>query len=446
MAAETHVMAMDQGAGVMPTPASLAPVSTSERSHVMDALRGFAVLGILAMNIGGFAFRGADFFNPTIGGFEGADRAVWLYCRFIFDMKMQSLFSMLFGAGVVVLGARATATGRSLTPLFLRRIGLLAVFGILHAYLLWFGDILWTYALCGLAIYPLRKLPTGWILGLGIGLFLFGAATTAVTGYGFEFVKDTAHEAQAALDSGGTPTELQQGMLEAWRDLSEGFIPDAEAIAAEEAAHRGGYLDVVKHRAPEALTFQIGPPFWIMSLWRFSGYMLIGLAMMRLGVFTGKLSSRAYGVMSLIGYGVGLPVTWFGVQQAISEQFDFIRTFQTCWHWNYLASLPVAFGHVGACMLIFRSPWVRELTNVLAAAGRMALTNYLMQSLICAVIFFGWGFDQWMRLSRTEVAAVVLAIWALQLSWSSWWLSYFRFGPAEWLWRSLTYLRPQPWR
>lgn len=423
------------------TPPPLRPIGSSERSRVMDALRGFAVLGILAMNIPFFAFPESDFFNPRVGGIDGSDGAAYVFCRLVFDMKMQSLFSMLFGAGVVVLGERAVAAGRSLTPLFLRRVGVLAIFGILHAYLLWYGDILWTYAVCGLFIFPLRKLRAPWLLTIGLLAFLLGAVISHAMGAGMWFFRAEADRLEALVQAGESLKKADEELLQAWLKTRSVFSPSEETLAAERAAHLGGYIDVVKHRAPSALDFQIGPMFWSFSLWRFAGYMLIGAACMRWGVFTGKLSNRAYALMALVGYAIGLPLVYFGYRDALAHDFDFVRTFLTGWQWNYLGSAFVAFGHVGALTLLFNSPLFSAVTSALAAAGRMALTNYITQSVLCGAIFFGWGLGYWGSLSRTEVFGVVLGIWALQIVWSLLWLSRFRMGPMEWLWRTMTYLK-----
>lgn len=426
------------GGGGAPTGPALRPIGEAERAPVMDALRGFAVLGILAMNIPGFAFPEHDFWDPRVGGFTGLDRAAWYVNRLVFDMKMQSLFSMLFGAGLVVLGERAAAAGRSLTPLFFRRLGILALMGLLHAYLLWYGDILWTYAVCGALVYPLRRLRTRWLLAIGIALFLIGAVSASAFGGLFWLVRDQADRAEAIIQSGGTPGPMQEEMLKAWQQMRADFVPDAERLAREAAAHRGGFLDIVRYRAPGALAFQL-QIFFMFSLWRFAGYMLIGIALMRRGVFSGRLPPRAYALMAILGYAIGLPIVWLGARQAEAHGFDFVMTWLTGWQWNYVGSAFVAFGHVGALTLVFRSGAFAWLMRALAAAGRLALTNYLTQSLLCNLVFFGWALGCWNRLSRLEVACVTIGIWALQIAWSLAWLSRFRLGPLEWLWRGLTY-------
>ncbi|MBL8744787.1 MAG: DUF418 domain-containing protein [Phycisphaerae bacterium] len=419
----------------------LAPLPASERSIVMDALRGFAVLGILAMNIPGFALPEADFFDPRVGGYEGADRAVWWFERLAIEMKMQSIFSMLFGAGLVVLSERAARSGRSLAGLFYRRVTILAAMGLLHAYLLWHGDILWTYAVCGALIYPLRRLPNSWLLTLGILLFIIGALASSGVGAAIWFVRSNAESAQSLLDSGGVPDNLGKEMIETWHSMREDFAPTPEQLDAEARGNLGSFADVVAQRAETAFSLQLGIPFWMFSIWRFSGYMLVGIALMRWGVFSGALSSRAYAWMMAVGYVIGFPIVYFGARWSETTGFDFVFTFLTMWQGNYVGSAFVALGHIGALILLFRSPATGWIVRPLAATGRMALTNYLTQSLICALIFFGWGFGQWGRLTRTELAGVVVGIWTVQILWSMWWLARFRFGPMEWLWRTLTYGR-----
>lgn len=420
---------------------ALTPISTAERSMVMDALRGFAVLGILAMNIPGFAFSEADFFNPNVGGFKETDRAVWWFGRLIFEMKMQSIFSMLFGAGLVVLADRAARAGISATRLFYKRVAVLAIMGLLHGYLLWNGDILWTYAVCGALIYPLRRLPNAWTLTLGIALFTFGIITSAGVGGALWFVQDQAEEARMIVDAGGTPSERQAEMLREWGNMREDFDPSPEDIAEERAGNLGSFTQVVAHRAGSTFDLQLGIPFWMFSIWRFTGYMLIGVALMRWGVFSGRLTSAAYAWMMFIGYAIGMPIVIFGALMSEARGFDFAFTFMSAWQGNYLGSAFVALGHVGALMLLFRSPATDWIVTPLAATGRMALTNYLTQSLICASLFFGWGLGLWGRLTRTDLMLVVIAIWIVQIAFSMLWLSRFRHGPMEWLWRTLTYGR-----
>jgi uncharacterized protein len=181
-------------------------------------------------------------------------------------------------------------------------------------------------------------------------------------------------------------------------------------------------------------------------LWDALGRMLIGISLVKLGVFSAERSRRFYLMMMVAGYGVGLPVVALGGYQAIQHQFDVIYLFSGGMRYNDFGSIPVALGHVGALILLYTSGALAWLTRRLAAVGRMALSNYLMHTLICTTLFYGYGFGLFGKLDRVQLLGVVLAIWAIQLWLSPIWLKYFRFGPAEWLWRTLTYGKAQPMR
>jgi uncharacterized protein len=412
----------------------------------MDTLRGVAVLGILVMNIPWFARSESKFFNPmTGGGFEGADYWTWLLSHLLFDFKMMTIFSMLFGAGMLVFTERAAAAGRSAAAIYYRRLGWLLLFGLLHAYLLWSGDILYSYALCGLLLYPARRLRPRWLIAIGLALLLIGTALTAGSGWWFATARSAAEAGQAALDAGGTPTEFQRGMVEAWPAMREQFVPTPERLAAEEAAHLGSYGELFVFRARQAIFMQTGL-FLLMLLWRATGVMLIGMALMKLGVFTAARSIGFYLGLLLVGYAVGLPLVAVGAWQAVETRFDFVVGFKYVWHFNYVGSLFVALGHVGLVILIGKLGVLTWLTSGLAAVGRMALTNYLSHSLICAAVFYGWGLGMFNQWSRFETLALVAAIWLFQFVFSQVWLARFHFGPMEWLWRTLTYWQPQPVR
>lgn len=420
------------------------PVSVSERMASIDVLRGFALCGILVMNIPWFARSESMFFNPTLGGgFEGADYWTWLISHLFFDMKMMTIFSMLFGAGMLILTERARSTGRSAAAIYYRRLWLLLVFGLLHAYLLWSGDILYSYALCGLILYPARNFQPRTLILIGAALLLIGSLITSSSGFFFDFARSTAREAAAIVEAGGTPNEMQQGMVEAWQGIEVGFLPGPEELAAEKAAFLGSYWELFKHRAGLALLMQT-MLFVLMLFWRAAGLMFIGMALMKMRVFTGERSLRFYLMLMIAGYLIGLPIVGVGVSLGEKTQFDFVAMFKYVWTFNYVGSIAVALGHVGLVMLIVKLGLVQWLTAGLSAIGRMALTNYLMHSVICATIFFGWGFGSWGQWSRFETMGVVAAILLFQFIVSPLWLSMFRFGPMEWLWRSLTYWRVQP--
>lgn len=425
---------------------ALRPVRESERIQAIDTLRGVALLGILVMNIPHVAFHSAWFMNPTIAGpLVGTDRLIWLGTHLVFDMKMMAIFSMLFGAGLVLMDGRAAQRGRAVTGVYYRRLAWLLLFGLAHAYLLWSGDILFIYAICGMLIYPLRRLPAKWLAVLGACIMVVAIPIGVGQGFFFAYAKSVWEAAQPILAAGGTPSEMQQGMIEAWEGVRLMTEPDSEHLAEERAAFTGPYADWVVHNAKNSLMMQT---FLLVTwgLWRVTGLMLIGMALFKWGVVSAARSSRFYAGMVGVGYAVGLPIVYWGAMRSEAAGFDVIRLFQVNWHFNYVGSVLVALGHIGVVMLVCRSGALPGLRARLAAVGRMALSNYLAHTVIFTTLFLGWGFALWGKTSRAELLLIVLGVWLLQLAWSPAWLARFRFGPAEWLWRSLTYWKPQPFR
>jgi uncharacterized protein len=402
-------------------PDAPGPVGPAERIAPLDVLRGFALLGILVMNIRFFAMPVPAYNNPTAyGSLEGANDWVWYLGDLLADTKFMTIFSMLFGAGIVLMAGRQEAAFRRPGWLHYRRMAVLLAFGLAHAYLLWGGDILYTYALCGMAVYPLRRLRPRWLLALGLLLLAVGSAINLAAGAVMSFL----------------PPEALDG-------IRRGFHPSADVIDQELAAYRGGWVDGFRQRWPLVLGIQtLG--FALMLFWRAGGLMLVGMGLFKLGVFSAALSRRAYLMMLALGLLVGLPVTAYGLHQDIASGWDAMYVKFVGQQYNYWASLLVAGGWVGLVMLVCQSDALRPATTPLAAVGRMAFTNYLMQTVICTTLFYGYGFGLFGYVDRVGQFGIVLAVWAFQLIVSPLWLRYFRLGPAEWLWRSLTYMRLQP--
>lgn len=432
-------------------PAALLPVGEQDRNTAVDTLRGVAVLGILMMNITAFGLPSAAYMNPMtpaltphVGEFAGLTKAVWIAIHLIFDLKMMAIFSMLFGAGLVLQSDRFVTNGRKgFAGIYYRRLLWLFLIGMVHAYLIWYGDILVAYALCGLLLYPLRKVRAGWLFAIGVVVMLIALPIWTGLGLSLQYLKSAAAEAQQVLDAGGTLTPDQQNMLDGWKGAQTGMNPTAEVINHEITQMRGSWLDSFGQNAKQAAFMQT-LLFAMMTLWRALGAMLIGMGLMKLGVLAGTRTTKFYGILAAIGYGLGLPIVFYGGTELIAHKFDMVFIMKMGWHFNYIGSFLVALGHIGAVMLIVKSGALKWLTSRLAAVGRMPLTNYLTQSIICTFVFWGWGLGMYAKLPLPTMALIVLGVWALQIAWSPWWMAKFRFGPAEWLWRTLTYLKPQP--
>lgn len=411
-------------------PGPLGPTSQGERIDSIDTLRGVAVMGIFFMNIPTFALPGAAFFNPALaGGFEGADFVAWLVGHVLFDMKMMAVFSMLFGAGVVLMADRLVQTGRKPGAVHYRRMVWLLAIGLVHAYLIWFGDILVAYAIIGMMVYPLRGLRPAWLVVIACIVMPIGMVFSGLMQVMFEMMREA------------TDADMKQ----AWEQQRPMFFPTPEELDLERQKLMGGFFDRAVQQIPSVVIMQTFV-FAMFTLWRVSGLMLLGMALHKLGVFTAQRSYRFYAIMLALGLvlGGGLVVTGVGVNRA--NGFDPIAFFGVVGWFNYAGSVGVALAWVALVMLLCKSGALGWLGRALAAVGQMALTNYLGQSVIAAFIFYGWGLGYFGQLSRSELAMIVLGVWVLQLVASPLWLSRFRFGPVEWLWRSLTYWKLAPMR
>ena len=411
---------MTDDASPSPVPAP-APVAGAQRIETLDVLRGFAVLGILAVNIGYFADVSAVSMNPAVR--EAPSAAGWVVhtlMEVLAEGKFMTLFSVLFGAGIALFSDRAEARGRKPAGLHYRRLGWLWLIGMVHAYAIWYGDILVTYACCGAVAYlgrrwrPRTQLIVAAVLVIGPALGLLGFA--------------------AALPH--LPPEVMKG-------VRAGMAPSAEALAAEVAAYRGGWLAQMPERAEDSIAVQTFI-LWFFSGPRVTALMLTGMALLRLGVITGERRDAFYTRLFAVGAVPGLLITVAGVAFNHHHGFSLERSVLQVEFANYWGSLLMAAAYLAAVALLVRSRAWPGVRRRLGAAGRMAFSNYLGQSLLCTTLFYGHGLGLYARVPGEWQALVVAAVWALQLWVSPWWLDRYRFGPAEWLWRSLTYAQAQP--
>ena len=392
-----------------------APAASGARIDAIDVLRGFALLGILVMNVQAFAMPQAAYFNPTAyGDLEGANLHVWLAGRMLADQKFMTIFSMLFGAGIALMAGRAEARGGGRRTHY-RRMAWLAVIGLLHAHLLWAGDVLFLYAVCGMLVYPLRRQPPGRLLALGAASLAVASAWSVGTGLSLPYWPEEERAALAA---------------ELWR-------PTPELIEAQLAAFRGGWLAQQPVRSAGALAFEtLLLITW--GLWRAGGLMLIGMALFRLDVFSARRSARFYAALIAVAAAAGLPLTAWGVALDFERGWP-LWSFFVGVQFNYWPSITVSLGYVGLVMLACRTAALRRFTRPFAAVGRTALTNYLLQTVLCTTVFYGHGLGWFGSVDRLGQMGVAAGVWAVQLAVSPLWLRRFRFGPAEWAWRSLTY-------
>lgn len=424
-----------------------APTPGEERNPYLDTLRGVAVLGILLMNVIGFGMPWEADANPHVyGGDSGPSLWYWFASQLFFEGKMRCIFSMLFGAGMLLLTARAARPGTdSAADVYIRRCLWLILFGMLHAYLFWSGDILYMYGLIGLALFPFRNVRPGRLLLIGFLLISTLVPKAVLTDYELKEAARKGKAALAARAAGETLTAEQEAAIGAWEEKKRETTPPREAIEKELAAHRGGWVETFLYRikVTEMMETTITYRWGITDV---GGMMFIGMALLKLGVFTGRRGTRFYLLMALFGYGVGVSMNAVIAMERMETDYDPSR--QSAFGpaaYNY-GRLLVALGHVAVVMLVCHFGLFGFLTRRLAAVGRMPLTNYLFETVACCLVFEGYGLGLYGYLERYELLYVVLGVWAASLLASPIWLTYFRYGPAEWGWRALTYWTCPPLR
>lgn len=387
------------------------------RFECLDALRGFAVLGILMVNVQFFAMVWVvDEYPYVQGDFTSPmNQLVWWITETFFTLKFITLFSAMFGAGIILM----LGTGEAVHRRHWRRMLVLLGFGLIHAYVFWYGDILVPYALAGMVIVTARRMSVGGLFWLGIGLVSFtGLLMVAASAIGVLL---------------GDETSGAEAM---------GYTPDR--VAEITAIYQAGFLDRMGSNAVTALFGQLFQ--LVVFSGRIAGVMLIGMAAFRSGFLTLGWSSQRYTLSAAIAIPLGVLLCGWQASHMIATEFAPSEAWKAMLA-QYVGSLILAFGYASAIMLIAQSGWLKPVMNLLACTGRMAFTNYLTQTLIMTFIFVGFpGLGLFGEVDRAGQALIVLAVWALQLVWSPLWLSTYRFGPMEWAWRSLTYGQAQPWR
>ncbi len=404
----------------------IAPVTESgNRIASLDFIRGIAVMGILLANIAAFGQPFTAYMWPE--GFLVADRDPggwqWIAQFVAVDGKMRGLFSLLFGAGMVLFMDKAWARGHS-RWLQLRRLGWLLVFGMLHFFLLWRGDILVLYSLCGaVALLTLRWKPGTQIVAALVA-YVIGSLFW-ISSFGFLYL--------AAETSFGDKPGIEQ-QIDGVMAAKTGPMKDA---AVETAILQGGsYADLVAHKLSDHALDWIGT-FTLVG-WETIPLMLLGMALFRLGLFDGRMNPAKMRLWGWIGVIGGSALTLTIALWVKAAGFTYFSTMFALVGVSMLPRLPVILG-LAALLALYGAHASGWLTARISAAGRMAFSNYLGTSVVLLFVFSPWALDLFGKLGRPELYLVVLAVWALMLLWSKPWLERFRYGPLEWLWRCLTY-------
>jgi uncharacterized protein len=425
---------------------AVTPVRLDERISALDTIRGFGLLGILLMNICGFGLPLSAYANPVpAGGATGLNLFTWCFMNVAADGKMRAIFSVAFGASVYLLIDRLSRKGAAAdaADIHYRRMLWLMLFGLMHSYLIWDGDILFPYSLMGLVLYPLRKLSPRALL-ITAGIMVFGmAGNGAYTYVHLENLQRADFQIQADEKAGKKLTSDQEDQKKEWEDAVKEFSPSPEDLKKETDAHLGGYFKLLAYRAKDVYRFHSAPIYGF-SRFDILAMMLIGLALMKLGVLTGSYSTRFYIWMALLSFAIGVPSDTWAAWFAVKQHFSIGPWYLTGVEYEF--GRFTAFGYIAVILLVIKSGALQSATRTLAYAGRMAFSNYILTSLICTTLFEGYGFGLFGKLQRYQLYGIVLVVWAVILIISPIWLRHFRFGPLEWAWRSLTYWKKQPFR
>jgi uncharacterized protein len=362
------------------------------------------------------------------------------------DGKMRAIFSLTFGAGVYLLIDRLSRKGaaENAADIHYRRMLWLMLFGMLHAYLIWDGDILFYYAVLGLVLYPLRRLsPRALLLAASFVLIVMSVGAAFLHGH---LIDEQREYVQIRADerAGIKLTTAQADTKKEWEEIAARQAPSTEELKTETDAHLGGYFKLLVFRAKEVYRLHSAPLYWPDPWFDMLMMMLIGIAMIKTGVLTGAYPKEFYVWMALVSFAIGIPAdtwaVWYTTKHHFSgDAFSLILS-------EYEFGRFTAFGYIALIILALKLGILRGATRTLAYVGQMAFSNYILTSLICTTLFEGYGFGLFGKLERYQLYGIVLLVWLLILIVSPFWLRRFRFGPLEWVWRSLTYWKRQPFR
>ena len=428
-----------------------APVAQADRIKTVDMVRGFSLLGILLMNIWGFGINWDAWYNTMSGPHNTKDFYTMAAIESFFDGTMRGLFSMLFGAGMILftLNKKELPGGPSVTEYYYRRLLWLVLFGLFNAYvLLWFGDILYFYGLCGMVLFVFRKTNPKWLLVLG---FVCMGITMLKGQLQWNETREKRKAYVEAVQLEKQKKKLTDEQVAAkteWQKFEKRIKPDTAIMNKNLRKMRSGYATISQYWIPMNVDGEI---WGLYHQWFWDGLtmMFIGMALFGWGFLSNRLSTSTYAMWLLVGYGIGIPIGWLAFKEGalgfMTNMAHYVDRYWVSHQQLYdIRRGLISVGHASLLMLIYRSRLVPWLMKALANVGQMAFTNYLMQSIICTWFFYGYGFGFYNKLAFHQMYYFVFAVWVVQLIYSSIWLHYFRFGPFEWLWRSLTYWKKQP--
>jgi uncharacterized protein len=428
---------------------AVGPVSQSERIALIDSLRGIAILGILLMNIPYFSLPDPAADNLTVMHELGTpNQTVWYITNWLFDGTQRAIFSMLFGTGVILFTSRLEKRTEGIAPAqyFIRRQLWLVVFGLFDGYiLLWTGDILFAYGIVGIIAFAfLRVKPKHLLIAAGVCLVLI----TVRGNLSLYRKKNTALKGEAIARMDTTKiklTDQQTEDLEAMLAMKKSSdSSDLQKLTKKNLRQvRGNFADIYQNFSETTLFWELEETYY--GIWDILIFMFIGMAFFKTGVLTGNAPLKFYWGLLIGGLGIGVPLSYLWLEAPLQYHFNWFEYYKGfSFEFYEIHRTFRSLGIFGLIMIMYKSGWFKWMFSLTRAVGQMAFTNYLMQSILCGLFFYGVGFGMYGKLQRYEAYYVVLAVWIVEIIWSNIWLRLFRFGPFEWLWRSLTYWKKQP--
>ncbi|MGC4022434.1 MAG: DUF418 domain-containing protein [Cyclobacteriaceae bacterium] len=437
---------------------TINPIQEKERIFVLDVIRGIALCGILILNIGyfGFPYDKAGFNLNVLSETSFGDIFSWYTTNYILEGSFRALFSMLFGAGAILIISRLVKNSSGLTPadIYYKRLIWLLIFGLINAFVfLWPGDILYTYAICGLFIFPLRNSSASFLIGLATIFILIFMFKGWLNAQGRLEMREKGIAAVAIKEAKkDSLTEDQKSDLNKWKEyLDQRKIENLRKEAKKEIKEMTdpSYSKIWSYLKPINVKIE-STIFYDNLFFDAMIFILLGMAFYKMGILTGDKPLWWYVIFVIVGYGLGVGWGYYLGHATRVSNFDFFERYKIVNPILALMYQPhrllVSLGHIGLITLLWKSNFFNWLLKPFANVGQMAFTNYLGQSIICTLFFYGYGFSYFGKFGRFELFYVVGAVWLFQIIFSMIWLRFFSMGPLEWIWRSLTYWKVQSLR
>ena len=429
----------------------LTSVKLNERIKVMDVIRGFAVLGILLMNIPGFATH--EFFlfwHDALKGETTTNGILFKGSMILFDGKMRGLFTLLFGAGLLLFIENKHDNTIRVADLYFKRMMWMLLFGLIHAYIfLWGGDILYEYAMCGIFAFAFRNMKARDLLLMSLSIL---AIVIYFSGSAFLERKEKYFEyknVEKLIQEHKIINEQQQNSYDEFREVKGTFLPFSkqhiqnvtEDIYKREVKLRSDYPSLLVENAEEISSYHTQDFF--MEMWESFAMILLGMGLFKFGFFHEKLNINIYRVFAFVGIPLGIALCAVSVLNMVYTQSAFIDAMETrnfsINHVGGIGRVILTISYASVLILLCRVKWLQSFFSLFANVGRMALTNYIMETVLCSLYFFGFGLNHYGEYDAKELVFFVSMIWLIQITYSNIYFRFFDMGPLEWLWKRLTY-------